>query len=140
MLELDDGRWRLLAHEFDRILIAEPVRSFDGVIHVPAPVVLAHIAERCADASLSRDRVAARRKQFRDTGRGKTRLRQTERRAQPGSTRSNDDDIVRVVEELVGAHATAPSATFKTANTPAMATTICANVESASVTAFAPLP
>ena len=48
MLELDDRRDRLAAHVFDGVLVAEPVRALDGVVHVPAPVVLAHVAERGA--------------------------------------------------------------------------------------------
>jgi len=45
MLELDDRRHRVLAHVFDRVLIAEPVGALDRVVHVPAPIVLAHIAD-----------------------------------------------------------------------------------------------
>ena len=61
MLELDDRSDRLAAHVRDRILVAEPVGAPDGVEHVPAPVVLLHVAQRGADAALRRDRVAARR-------------------------------------------------------------------------------
>ena len=39
MLELDDRRDRVAAHVFDRVLVAEPVRPLDRVVHVPAPVV-----------------------------------------------------------------------------------------------------
>ena len=59
MLELDDRRDRLAAHVFDRVLVAEPVRPLDRVVHVPAPVVVAHIAERGGDAALRRDGMAA---------------------------------------------------------------------------------
>ena len=61
MLELDDRRDRLAAHVFDRVLVAEPVGAPDRVEHVPAPIVLFHIAERRADAALRGDGVAARR-------------------------------------------------------------------------------
>src|ERR1700678_1111934 len=59
VLELDDGGGRLLAHELDGVLVAEPVRAFDGVIHVPAPIVLAHVAQGGADAALSGDGMTA---------------------------------------------------------------------------------
>src|SRR5215469_17272962 len=52
LLEFDDCGDRIATHVFDRILIAEPVRTFDGVVHVPAPVVRPDIAERSADPAL----------------------------------------------------------------------------------------
>src|SRR6187399_90299 len=52
VLELDDRRRRLLAHVLDCVLVTEPVRSLDRVVHVPAPIVLAHVAERCANTAL----------------------------------------------------------------------------------------
>ena len=61
MLELVDDLRRHLAHVLDRVLVAEPVRALDRVVHVPEPVVLGHVAERGADAALRRDRVRARR-------------------------------------------------------------------------------
>jgi hypothetical protein len=39
MFELVDGRGRLAHHIFDRVLVAEPVRPLDGVVHVPGPVI-----------------------------------------------------------------------------------------------------
>src|SRR6202161_3430708 len=59
MLELDHRIDRLAAHIGDRALVAEPVGAADGIEHVPAPVVLLHVAERRADTALRRDRVAA---------------------------------------------------------------------------------
>ena len=59
MFELVDRLGRAAAHVFDGVLVAEPVGALDGVVHVPAPVVLAHIAERGGDAALRRDRVRA---------------------------------------------------------------------------------
>src|SRR3979411_3374206 len=46
VLELIDRLGRLAAEIFDGVLVAEPVRALDRVIHVPAPVVLAHVAAR----------------------------------------------------------------------------------------------
>ena len=44
VLQFVNRRHRFAAHVFDGILIAEPVRALDRVIHVPAPVVLGHVA------------------------------------------------------------------------------------------------
>src|SRR3954453_24163619 len=54
VLEFIDRRRRLAHHVLDRILIAEPVRPLDGVVHVPAPVVLVHVAERRRYSALRR--------------------------------------------------------------------------------------
>ena len=105
VLELDHRAGRFLAHELDRVLIAEPVRALDGVVHVPAPVVLAHVAERRADAALRGDRVAARREHLGDAGGRQPRVREAERRAQTGAAGADDDDVVGVIDELIGAHA-----------------------------------
>ena len=74
MLEFDDRVRRLLAHVFDRILVTEPVGTLDRVVHVPAPVVFTHVAERCADAALCRNRVTAGRENLGDAGRAQAGL------------------------------------------------------------------
>src|ERR1700751_602876 len=68
MFEFDDSGNRAAAHVFDRILVAEPIRALDRVVHVPAPVVLAHIAERGADAALRSDGVATGREHLTNAG------------------------------------------------------------------------
>ena len=68
MLELVDRGRRVAAQIFDGVLVAEPVGALDGVVHVPAPVVLAHVAERGGDAALRRDRMRAGRKHLGDAG------------------------------------------------------------------------
>ena len=49
-------------------LISEPVWALDGVVHVPAPVVGLHVAERRVDAALRRHSVRPSREQLRDDG------------------------------------------------------------------------
>src|SRR5262249_28464957 len=122
----------------DRVLIAEPVRPLDGVVHVPAPVIRAHVAERGTDAALGGHGVAAGGKEFGDAGGREARLCQPERGAQPGPARADDDHVVAVIDELVGAHAAAPKATLSTANTPAAAISPCRNVASTSARVLAP--
>src|SRR5690606_5488101 len=118
---------RFLAHELDRILIAEPIGAFHGVVHVPAPVVLAHVAERGTDAALRSHGMAARREDFRNTRRRKPGVREPERRAQSRSARADDDDVETVIYELRGAHATLPNTARSTAKSPRAASTICTN-------------
>ena len=81
MLEFDDGRRGFLAEELDGVLVAEPVRSLDGVVEVVAPIVLAHVAERGRDTALRRDRVTAGREDFRDAGGGEAGLGEAQSRA-----------------------------------------------------------
>src|SRR4029077_9587019 len=66
MVELVDGGRRVAAEVFDRVLVAEPVCAFNGVVHMPAPVVRPHIAERSGNPALRRDGVRTRGKPFRD--------------------------------------------------------------------------
>ena len=40
VLELEDRLGTLAAHVFDGVLVTDVVRPLDGVVHVPAPVVV----------------------------------------------------------------------------------------------------
>ena len=89
MLELVDGGGRVAAEIFDRVLVAEPVRALDRVVHVPAPVVRAHVAERGGDAALRRHGVRAGRKDLGDAGGPQARLGAADRRAQARAARAD---------------------------------------------------
>ena len=102
MLELDDRGDRLAHHVLDGVLVAEPVRALDRVVHVPAPVVLAHVAERGADAALRRDSVAAGREHLGDAGGAQPLLGHAEGGAQAGAAGADDHDVVGVVDDLIG--------------------------------------
>jgi hypothetical protein len=122
MFELDDRGRRLLAHELDGVLIAQPIRALDRVVHVPAPVIGAHVAERRGDPALRRDRVAARGKHLGQAGGRQTRLGQTKRRAQSRPAGADHHHIVAVIDEFVVAHIRGnPNATRKMANIAARA-------------------
>ncbi len=64
VFQFDDGRCCFPAHVLDGVLIPEPVGPFDGVVHVPTPVICPHVAQCSADAALSRHGMAAGRKNF----------------------------------------------------------------------------
>ena len=80
MLELVDRLGSVAAQIFDRVLVAQPVGALDRVVHVPAPVVRTHVAERGGNAALRRHGVRAGRKHLGDAGGLQAGLRCAERR------------------------------------------------------------
>ena len=102
MLEFVDRLGRLAHHVFDRILIAEPVRPLDGVVHVPAPVVGMHVAQRSGNAALGRDRMRAGRKHLGDAGGAQARFAAADHRAQAGAAGADHDDVEGVVFDRIG--------------------------------------
>ena len=102
MLQLVDGFGRVAHHVFDGVLVAEPVRPLDGVVHVPAPVVRMHVAERSGNAALRRDRVRAGRKHLGDAGGAQARLAAADHRAQARAAGADHDDVVGVVLDRIG--------------------------------------
>src|SRR5580692_4871763 len=108
MLELDDRRDRLAAQVFDRVLIAEPVGTPDRIEHVPAPIVVFHIAERRTDAALRGDRVAAGREHLGDAGGVEPRRDHAQCRAQSGAAGAEDDNVERVVDDVVAVRHCSP--------------------------------
>ena len=103
MLELVDGLRRVAAEIFDGVLVAEPVRALDRVVHVPAPVVGAHIAERRGDAALGGDRVRAGGEHLGDAGGAQARLAAADHGAQACAAGADHHDIVSVVFNRIGA-------------------------------------
>ena len=136
MFEFNDRVRRFLAHVLDRVLIAEPVRAFDRVVHVPAPVILPHVAQRRADATLRRNRMTSGWEDLADTGRLESGLCETEGCAQTGATCSEYDNIVAVINKIMLTHAAAPNAIFNTANTLVIATTRWMNLLEIKLTTF----
>src|ERR1700724_2780087 len=102
MLEPDDRFHCVAAHEFDRVLVAEPVGPLDGVVHVPAPVILAHIAQRRAYTSLCRDGMAASREDLAGAGGFEPRSGHPQCRPQTAAAAPNNDDIVGVMLDRIG--------------------------------------
>jgi len=101
MLEFNDRLHCVAAHVFDRILVAEPVGPLDRVVHVPAPVILAHIAKRGADAALRGDRVAAGRKHLADASGLEPRCNHAECGTQPSTSGANHDDVIVLMLDWV---------------------------------------
>ncbi len=93
MLELVDHLGGGLAHVLDGVLVAEPVRALDRVVHVPQPAVLAHVAERRADAALRRHRVRTGGKDLRQNGDREPRLGELQRGPHAGAAGADDQRI-----------------------------------------------
>ncbi len=102
MLELVDGFGRVAHHVFDGVLVTQPVRALDGVVHVPAPVVRMHVAERRGNAALRGDGVRAGRKHFCDAGGAQAGFAAADHRAQAGAAGADDHDVVGVVLDRIG--------------------------------------
>src|SRR5262249_36180326 len=102
VLELVDRLRRVAAQIFNGVLIAQPIGPLDGVVHVPAPIVRTHVAERGCDAALSGNRVRAGRKHLANAGGLQAGGSAAGRRPQAGATGADDDDVVDVVGEGIG--------------------------------------
>ncbi len=103
MLEFVNRRGRVAAQIFDRVLVAEPIGALDRVVHMPAPVVLAHIAERGRDAALGGDRVRARGEDLGDARGAQARLAAADDGAQAGAAGADDHDVIVVIFDRIGA-------------------------------------
>jgi hypothetical protein len=99
--QLQNRRGCFPTHVMNGVLVAEPITTFDGIVHMPAPIVFRHIAERGVDSSLCGDRMGARGKEFGDTRRFKAGFTQTHGRTEATSTRSDDDGVVGVIDDRV---------------------------------------
>ncbi len=94
MLEFEHRLRTDAAHVLDRVLVADVVRPLDGVVHVPAPVVVRIVAgDRAGDAALGRHRVRARREHLGDDRSLQSGLRQLQRRAHAGAAAADDDAV-----------------------------------------------
>mmetsp|Transcript_27816 Transcript_27816/g.68381 ORF Transcript_27816/g.68381 Transcript_27816/m.68381 type:complete len:665 (+) Transcript_27816:128-2122(+) len=101
VLQLDHRLGGLAAHVLDGVLVPQPVRALDGVVRVPAPVVLAHVAQRGVDAALRRHRVRPRGKQLGDARSLEAVLRQADGGAQAGAARAHHHGVILVVDDCV---------------------------------------
>jgi hypothetical protein len=103
MFELEHRGHRLAAHIFNRVLIAEPIGTLDGVVHMEAPLVaVAHVSERGRHAALHRHGVTSGREHFCNAGRLEARRRHSQCGPKASAAVANDDDVVTMVDDFVG--------------------------------------
>src|SRR6476620_8169555 len=82
VLKLVNCRWCVATEVFDCVLIAEPVGTLDGVVHVPAPIVRSLITKRRGDAAFGRCCMGTGREDFRNAGGAQASLYTAKGRAQ----------------------------------------------------------
>lgn len=101
VFQLENGLGGLAGHVVYGILVAEPIGAFDGVVHVPFPVVVFHVPDGRVDAALRCDGVGTGGEEFGDDGGFEASIDEPERCSQPGPTGSHNDCIVFVIDHLV---------------------------------------
>ena len=99
MLEFDNGSGCLTGHVVNGVLVTKPIRTLDGIVHVPSPVILVHVSESSIDTTLSSDGVRSSREELGDTGSVEASLGKTESSSQTGTTGTDNESIVLVVLE-----------------------------------------
>ena len=103
MFELVNRLRRVAAEIFDGVLVAEPVRSLHRVVHVPAPVVGAHIAERGRNAALRRHGVRAGGEHLGDAGGAKPRFAAADHGPQARAAGADHHHVIGMVDDRIGA-------------------------------------
>ena len=103
MFELVNRLRRVTAEIFDGILVAEPIRSLHRVVHVPAPVVGAHIAERRGNAALRRHGVGAGGEHLGDASGAEPRLAAADHGAQARAAGADHHHVIGMVDDRIGA-------------------------------------
>src|SRR5690606_39538297 len=84
------------AHVLDRVLVADVVRTLDGVVHVPAPIVLRiGRGDRAGNAALGGYRVRTGREYLGNYRGLVTGLRQLQRSAHTGAAATDDNAVKR---------------------------------------------
>lgn len=104
MFQLVNGLGRLARQVFHRVGIAQPVAALDGVIHVPLPVVRAHVRQRGSNAALCGNRMRAGREDLGDAGRAQPLFGHAERGAQTGTPGPDNNHVVFMRFGLVSSH------------------------------------
>jgi hypothetical protein len=134
MFELVHRLRRFADHVLDRVLVAEPVRTLDGIEHVPLPVIRRVVAERGGDAPLCRHGVRARREHLGDAGGLQAGLGAAHRGAQTRAAGADHHCVIGVIDDLVGGHQSAAPAVTAILRIEKMAVVPAASVKKLSST------
>ena len=124
VLQLIHRLGRFAGQVFHRIRVAQPVRALHGVIHVPLPVVRAHVRQRGGDAALGGHGVGAGREDLGHAGGAQTLFGHAQRGAQAGATGAHHHDVIFMRLVLVFGHWSASyavNAIFRMEKVPARA-------------------
>mmetsp|Transcript_23235 Transcript_23235/g.38497 ORF Transcript_23235/g.38497 Transcript_23235/m.38497 type:complete len:271 (+) Transcript_23235:1361-2173(+) len=88
-------------HVMDSILVAKPIRSLDGIVHVPSPVILAHISERSIDSTLCSNSMGSSGEQLGDAGCFETSFTQAHGCTQTRTSSPDNDSVIGVINDGV---------------------------------------
>ena len=86
--------WGFACEVFHRIGVTQPVRALDRVIHMPLPVIGAHVGQRRRDTALRRNRVRTGRENFGHAGCFQPLLCHAKCRTQASAASPHDNDII----------------------------------------------
>src|SRR5471032_3330611 len=94
VVQLEHGGRAFLTHVFDSVLVTDVVGTLDGIVHVPAPVIV-RVGGRdgAGDATLGRYGVGTRWEHFGDHGSIVTALGQLQRCAHASTAATNNDGV-----------------------------------------------
>ena len=120
VFKLDNSGNRFTTHIFDGILITQPVRPLDGVVHVPFPGIWPHITKCSAHATLRCDRVAASWEHLSNTSCRKASGRHAQCCSQASATSADDDHIMFVFDNVIRHACQAPRVSLRTETIPTM--------------------
>ena len=96
MFKFKNGFWPHRAHIFNGVLVTDVIRPLNGVIHVPAPIIVGVGARnRAGNTPLRRDRMRACRKYLRNNGCFVARLGKLQRRTHAGTSATYNHSIKR---------------------------------------------
>ena len=101
MFQLVHGRDGFTAHVFNGVVVAQPVRAFDRVVHMPNPIVLGHVAKCGTHTALGGNGMAARGKHFGNAGCFQAVLHHAERGAQASTASTHNHDVIVVINDLI---------------------------------------
>ena len=94
VFQLEDRFRAYGAHVFDSVLVTDIVGTLDGIVHVPAPVIVwIGGGDGAGDATLGRNGVGTGREHLGDHGSLVTALGQLQRSAHAGTAAANDDGV-----------------------------------------------
>ncbi len=100
-LEFEDGLGGLAAHVVDGVLVAEEICALDGVEHMPAPVIGAHVTKSSIHAAPGGDGVRAGREELGDGGGLQTGLTTADCGAETCAAGTDDNDIDLMIDDIV---------------------------------------
>ena len=101
ILHLGHDAGRLLAEVLNSVLIAEPIATLNGVVHVPAPIVLLAVSEGGIDTTLGSDSVRTRGVKLGDAGNIEASGSNAHGGTKTGATSTDDNAVEGVVNDGV---------------------------------------